>query len=290
MQSLTVLIRMTGLLLLTPQNSDGTGTMHVVMPKTGASVGTPIHFAQLGYDPTLFGPACPHQLEDGLCYLDVGSSMVNIGARASGPGTTLPQPGIADITEATGANVPRSRFEKKDTKVFALINLYSATITDTCAIAEWEYGPPQHRRRQNLSNVVDWKIQNLPGTDLPLYRNNMPGEAVDSVPLVTLRPAQGTRTIELYLRHSSKPAASGRHFHVLHDLAGAGGTNLPDTPVPIILNGEPRQCDWVVPHGSVWLELHRAISTRDGSEMPLLKLRDDPTTQSCIVGSGLPVH
>lgn len=271
--TVTLVIRMTGLLLLTPADAHGGRPTYVLVPQTHQLAEA--HSARLGYR----AQGCPSRT-GGICWLDMNDWSYQVAPGASHPGPA--HVSHANITRITGVPVPQNLFgPQPGAALKSRVMLYGGEVTDSCALARWSI----RNDTVTMPNVIEWTIRDVPESNLMIIRTplHQPGARPDTIPL---RPLAG-QPVELFIGNipevewrggwSPHPALSdtATHFHAVYDLLNA-------------------------PHGQRYLPVYRGRTGEMCSPMwpvdrPQYALqpagaRDhpSPTTVSCMIGSGFP--
>lgn len=253
-----VVVRMTGLLLLTPSNPSNARPTHVLIPKTSYPV--PIHFAQIGYRAHPDPGNCATYV-DGICYLDMDGWSMDISAGAN-PGGSIAMPsGAANVSDAVQKPLPKELLNDFPdmTRLRSRITLHAGQEKEGCALAKWKWTPQSTgiETHLDLANVVEWEIPNMPLTRgrLLLVRKRLDGLGTPET--IDLGEPGGSGTIELFVRHiptdelDHRPSNVGpptlgheaRHFQAYYDLLGHQGGNRPIPRVSRTV-GYPRGCRW----------------------------------------------
>jgi hypothetical protein len=290
--AVTVLIRMTGLLLLTPSNTSGRLPVHVLMPATG---NLSAHVAQVGFRGA--NTRWCAFWDDGICYVNMEGWSLDI-RRPVGPtsGTTHMPKGAANVSSTVGRRVRSQHLGQTPGRmVRSRISLYSGSVSATCAIASWRWTSTS--TRDTLANVLDWTISNWGRKYLVLTRQPLDPQPHESAEIIdTLYADPVTNTIELFIRHvpaaeqdhdyvSNLPpqqdthtsGSQRNHFHGYYDLLGVrhdGVRPVPSDPRRLIENGqEKRWCPW---------------ATVAGPERLVIIDVKNAGTMSCMVAAGNP--
>jgi hypothetical protein len=206
MDSILVVIRLTGLLLVTPANGNG-GPMHILFPEPPGGIGA--HVAQIGFwkaDRT----GCEHWIEisdlpdkRGVCYVRLNNSTLTLGRE-----------GNSQLVAVPGGNASRVDNHPVDTAFLAptlqdapalralrtRITLHEGFFDDSCALGRFTLRQHGEVRPVNLFNVLRWTYR-LPLRDsileLARRRFRTTGVGVDSIWKVS---ADKSHTIELFIR------------------------------------------------------------------------------------------
>jgi len=223
---LTVLIQMTGLLLIVPPQQNG-GETHVIAPTIRPGMGR--HVAWIG-----FGIAQGSSYESRLCVRyqaahNAAICYVNLDDWSVRPIGTLGLPGTLDSGNlpnnavnltpgSAGHRVNRSAAKGWIRSELAFV---SGRAANPCAVGRWSYTPvggtaqPRH-----LANVLEWVIQQ-PGNskfELVFERRSPPHDSVT----VTLPSSSGV--VALVIAHVPE--------NEIPDLPGGGGTHGDPYPGP----------------------------------------------------------
>lgn len=275
--AVTLLIRMTGLLLFVPdQGTDGRPT-HILMPHTGMSM--PAHVAQVGYR-SATGAGCD-EYWDRICYFNVTGYSVRMPASsASEPPAQLPA-GAINLTNLVQRRVPRSYLDgaPPPDRVRSRITLPSGEVRAHCGLVDFTIAgagfQPNH--------VVDWTVSDVALADgrLVLVRVPFSGEKPDTILNVVLTANQ---EFNLFVRQVPEterdhpapedPPALGdlaHHFHAFYDMLGVEDDPA-KRPIPRVSGtvGHPRACPWFE------------------AALARVEITPSPTTVNCMVASALP--
>lgn len=235
--TVALVIRMTGLLLITPADAGGGGPVHVLFPRTGL-LAEP-HVAQVGYR----APECAAR-PDGICWRDIDGWSLDVGGGSAPGPVRFPYP-ESNLSNLFGVHVPAALLgTAPDPGVLAArVTLRSGAVTGACALGRWSI--PHPAPGVPMANVVEWTVPGLDPESVVL-RGTRLGDA-DVTETIRL-PANGSGTIELYIRHLPRgevdfhdgiatgyqpapaiPGEPAKHFGPLYDLldAGAGQRHLP---------------------------------------------------------------
>lgn len=265
--TVSLIIRLTGLLVFAPQNSAGNMPVHVLMPQI---TDTTPHFAQLGYR----GPnsGCAY-FQHGICYINLDGLSLEIGRNVPGPTVALPH-GASNVSNASGRRVlPQLVGPRPDaTLLRSRITLNQGAVSDTCSMGRWEF----EGTIRGLHNVVEWTVPDLPSGPVELVLKSLDGTT--TVRTLRLTP-NNAGEVELYVRHVTRrerdhnvtgPAPAlgdaAHHFDEVYKLFGAPHEN---TPVPVYRGTTGKRCGWI---------------REPGGNLPTRS----PGTVSCMVSSGTP--
>jgi hypothetical protein len=293
MQSFTLVIKMTGLLLLTPDTQAGNMPVHVLMPEPH---GIDAHVAQVGYRSTAAecrGANSKYDRDIGICYQDMTGWLMDIPEGLTAPTSTLRLPrGLANVSSASSGLVDRSFFSDNPpgTKLRSRVSIHAGRPVDSCELGWWVYHTSLVAL---LTNVLTWEVPDAGQGSLVLRRRRF-GSSV-SEELVTLLPNNGI--VELFIRqippdqslhymrmdpsHARNPTpASGRaanfsigtrpsHFSAYYRMLGVTG------PLPRLVVKYSPTCTWA-----------RSLDLTISGELDPFS----PGTASCMVASALPVQ
>jgi hypothetical protein len=252
--TVALVIRMTGLLLITPADAGGSGPVHVLFPQTG-HLREP-HVAQVGYR----APECAAR-PDGICWRDIAGLSLEVGQAAAAGPVRLPYP-ESNLSNLLGLHVPASFLgTAPDAGVLkSRVTLNSGAVTGACALGRWSI--PHPAPGVPLANVVEWTIPDLPAESVVLRGTRLGQPGVTE----TIRlPTNGSGTIELYIRHLPQdeanyedgivteyepapaiPGEPAKHFGPLYELLDGG----PDArPLPVFLGETGESCRALWPIG-----------------------------------------
>jgi hypothetical protein len=274
--SVTLLIRMSGLLLFVPDQGTDSRPTHILMPVTGASM--PAHVAQVGYR-SVTSAGCD-EYWDGICYFNVTGYSVRMPASStSEPPTQLP--GAINLTNFVQRRVPRRYLDSAPPpdRVRSRITLPSGEVRAQCALVDFTIAGASFQP----NHVVDWTVSDVALADgrLVLVRVPFAGGKTDTI--LNAIPA-ADQSFDLFVRQvpeterhhpgpGDRPALGDRadHFHAFYDMLGVE----PDPakrPIPRVSGtlGHPRACPW----------LEAAVASVD--------IVPSPTTVNCMVAFALP--
>lgn len=200
MDTITVVIQLTGLLLLTPDDPSGRGPMHVLMPETR---NVESHVALL----TFPGDSAEYCLTyvNGRCTVDMDGWSMKLGRKETGTAgrDTLPR-SATNLTRISGGKSVSRRLlgERPGRRVRSRITLRAGGVTDSCSMAEWRYTAVGSGRVEieALANVVDWTIHDVPRNGSLLVRKRLDRVHGDSVEKLAIKyPASGP--LEIFISH-----------------------------------------------------------------------------------------
>lgn len=204
MDTLTVVIQMTGLLLLAPENPSGRGPAHVLVP---AATNLPTHLAWMAFtaDSMESVNRCQFYIS-GLCIIDLDGWSLQLGGGAGPhpPANTIP-PSALNLTRGKGRPIHRDRFgDRPGRKVRSRVSLLAGGVTDTCALADWQYDDPDTAKPPEtvrLANMVEWTIPGIPQKVLPMVLRPLDPDSGD-VPVTLPALRAGVRdTAEIFISH-----------------------------------------------------------------------------------------
>lgn len=244
LDSVTVVVHMTGLLLVVPPTQRDGGTT-IVLPQAAG------HVALLGFGRTASSDAVQNlclasgQYADayraGICYVNLDQwSVLPFGENGGRLSSELAVPaGLMDVTDASGG----------DYKVPLQTNNFRSVVfkrgwfgPTTCSLANWTYTPvtsgglKKTPRTRPLYNLVDWEIRHPANPRLEFV-------SASGVPVpVELPVTAGEDRIELLLAHvpigdqaqlppAGRPTPAGAvdsaaHFHAYYNLLRKPGNPL----------------------------------------------------------------
>lgn len=191
LNSITVVIHITGLLLIVPPHPGG-NTTYVVMPPHG----TPKHAARIGFEGPNTAGLCVAHL-GGICYVDMNTwSLDPIGAGGT-PATPTIDGFPREVINLTHGSGNQHRVNTSTLGNQVLATFVAGRPTRPCSLGQWYYNPvgALNQRIVAIANVLDWEIR-LPGSSLQLVFRRRDNSA--TVP-VTLEPPFGT--INLLIAH-----------------------------------------------------------------------------------------
>jgi|GEM_PF-5229382 len=271
MLQITVLIRLTGLLLLTPDKQAGDLPMHVLMPSPGAHVPMP-HVPEIGfltssaaackpYSGSTTAPAAfQYDPQERVCYVNMNGWWMEIGTRRIGnpPAPQLP-PGVMNLSTALGFFVERSLLgNTPDSRIRSRVTLNDGVPGDTCnrfrfRVRKRDVNGTVKDTVLSLTNVLDWQIHQFQQPNLVLVRRRLnPPQGMDKPDTLFIVPPRGG-VITLFVRQLTQkekdhvgipsPALgdSATHFHAYLDLL-----KVPESGrrVPTLQSTGGPPCDW----------------------------------------------
>jgi hypothetical protein len=270
MFQISVVVKMSGLLLLTPSNSGHALPYYALLPQ---AAGHEAHFAFR--QPTGSCPAGTVR-EDDLCQFRFEGDEITIGAPV--PTESVPLNGsVGNVSKAAGVPVPRSLLgdhPPTDT-LRARIRLNAGTQTDQCYLARWFFnGDPW----APLGNVITWTFSQSESGNLVLVLRKLADLDAPPETIVVRRPASGP--FELFILHApprDDPKASflmeARHFDYYYDMLGVAPAGR--RPLPVLLRKEAPDCFSAWTRTPAGLDHISRVSTAPGA----------PT---CLVAGGTP--
>jgi hypothetical protein len=238
---------MTGLLLLTPSNSDYRLPYYALLPQADD------HEAYLAYRQPEGGCLDRSKRDVELCYFDIAGYDITIGP----PTPTEPvkfNGSLGNLSRAAGVPVPAAFLDEQPPETLrARIRLNAGKQTAECHLARWFFnGNPW----APLGNVITWEFTDSRANEvvLTLRRIDRQGEPPET--LVLPRPESGR--IELFIRHTLPEAEENygdsflmeaRHFDYYYDMLGVAPAGW--RPLPVLLRRELSQCPWPAGTGPV---------------------------------------
>lgn len=317
----TVLIRLTGMLLLTPNSQAGALPMHVLMPDRGMYVRMR-HTPEIGFTtpadkcgPRPGSSTDPHAFAydsvEGVCYVNMAGWSMEIGKSPPTPAHVALPTGTNNLSAVLQRYVDRSLLgDTPDARVRARLTLNEGAPGAPCD----RYSFHVQRRGADgvlkdtvmyLTSVLGWEIKNFPSSTLVLVRrrlNPQPGQRPDTVAIV---PRDGN-VIRVYVRQLSDrdrqhlppetPAAGdpATHFHAYFDLLKVP---LAERPVPTLAASQPAVgCSWsfverAEPPAQRALAMVMAQNEREHAVRAAFWTRiDAASTAGCMVASALPAE
>jgi hypothetical protein len=271
MDTITVIVHMTGLLLLAPSSPTGAYPLHVLAPRPNATM--PHHAPELGWSSTKH--ACDtsryrFDKAEKLCYVRLDSMAVELGAGGQPTSSLVPPVGL--VVVSTQANpVKRAWFgNMPGDEIRSRVTLLSGSARVGCPYAKWKVGSTE----VILDNVVNWVSTGVPGPSITLMgsRLNVDSTNPPTVNLGTLQAKHGV--IELWLRQEPSGAMGGGsgsqnkavHFHSFYDVLGVGANDQTARRIPEVKTKLNRHCRW---------------GSKDF-------LDENPGTATCMPAGGLP--
>lgn len=223
---ITVLIHLTGLLVVVPPKGSGDMTYVVMAEPT-----TEPHVAQIGFEAATNRPGlCKHH-QQGICYVEIGVNTGDWSLEPVGAGGTTQMPGmgqlprgLVNLTRGSGGNY-RVDTSALGNRALARFGSGRPSVSyPPCSLAEWTYKPNGAPTAETVypANVVSWEME-LPQSSFQLVFKRVGGTPNDTA-IVTLTP-------------SGKPVEIVAAYLPVNDMARlrAGTPNLP----PVYTAGTP---------------------------------------------------
>ncbi|HKP75017.1 MAG TPA: hypothetical protein VJT67_05705 [Longimicrobiaceae bacterium] len=265
---ITVVVRLTGLLLMVPDSHvhDSAGgdkgglPMHVLMPVEGAHV--PAHFAEIGWrsteeactEPYVYTSDTEHA---GFCWANLDGWSLDLGQGGSPTGTfDTPRHRPLIGGGPLGHAVDRTLFGPTPGRALrSRITLYSGSVTGECPFAKWDF---RGETDKELTSVLTWTFTTGTLRELTLVRlQDNRGDPADTMTIGLPTPERNT--LELYVRYipvdeyakGHKNGEIGKtmatHLHAFYDLlkVGAGAR-----PFPLFKGETGTPCDFPKTPGS----------------------------------------
>jgi hypothetical protein len=190
----TIVVQMTGLLMLAPENKAGK-PVHIFMPPPPDSA----HYAFIVF-------RCPGGVED-ICGADMdGWSLEPIGATGSSGTARMPHGALNYSRGAGGVNLNLQR-ARRDARSWVTL-LGGSASPRPCSLATWSFDDYGSTPRDwvPLINVLEWQIPDLPQDSVVLVRRRIdkPGEREK---LAVLRPDSAGR-VEILVAHMTEQEAA----------------------------------------------------------------------------------
>jgi hypothetical protein len=242
MLQIGVVIKMSGLLLLTPSTSEGQLPYYALLPKENH------HEARLGYrEPTGLCPAGTEK--DGeICYFRIEGYDITIGTYTPAGPIEL-NGAVANVSRAAGMPVRTSllgNHPPTDT-LQARVRLNAGEQTDQCYLARWFFnGNPW----APLGNVITWTFTHSEPGNLKLTFRKLDNLGGPTRTVEVPHPARGD--VELFILHALPPPEDtrtsflmeARHFDHYYNMLGVAPTGR--RPLPVLLRRDPLRsgCPW----------------------------------------------
>jgi hypothetical protein len=198
--SLTIVLQLTGLLMIVPPNPGTIGPTQVLMPEPNAPDDLN-HVAVIGFRRNGTEQQCDAGSDREFCFVRMDGWVLDpLPGRSSR--VTLPR-SVLNLTQGSGGRrVHPNNFgiNAQRDSLRSRITLGGGSLTDTCHLARWSFDPVGSARRDtfSLSNVVEWTIPDVPVDRVSLVRRRLNGSSPQS--LTTLLPDSSGR-IELLVAH-----------------------------------------------------------------------------------------
>jgi hypothetical protein len=302
MTTLTIVIRLTGLLLLTPESYNPIDRqyylpLNVLMPQTPGPVQIARHIPEIVFSST--SQECPTKMDHlkldqywraGYCHVNIDGWSVDIGTPSTPTifAETVPQ---ANLSRFFGVPLKRSLFtEVPGTQGGAIashVNIYGGSQSGKCLFGTFTIGSSSP---VPLINVVEWTTS-VQSATFPLVRRRTKAGVEEREELTTLRAGKST----VYVRNAPEPT-------YLSELPiGIARRMRSSTMAAVHARPHPVNHQYTVDHYRAFFhllnvtadppQLHQQSNERcpwdpDVSRKALRK--DDPGTQTCMVGVGLP--
>jgi hypothetical protein len=275
MFQIPVVIKMSGLLLLTPSNSSNALPYYALLPNASG------HEAYFAYRQTA-REGCEEWVEEQqLCVFDPAGYEITIGSAISmtAPSEVELNGAVGNVSKAAGVLVPASLLGSHPSTdgvrgIRARIRLNAGEQTDQCYLARWFFnGNPW----APLGNIVTWQFTADPG-DLVLTRRKLADLEAPPETIVVRRPASGP--FELFILHvpqkenySASFLMEARHFNHYYDMLGVAPAGR--RPLPVMLRKQPSDCY------SSWTQ-------RPGDLVAIHRVSTSPGAPTCLVAGGTP--
>ena len=216
--SLTIVIQLTGLLMLVPPSPGQSGPTRVLMPEPDHIR----HEAVLAYrNPA--GHACSEGIlvSGEFCFVRMeGWELDPLPGRARS--VNLPRTIMNLTRNGGGIRVHRNLLASNPPRdsLRARFTLGGGDVSGACPMGRWTFDPvgAQQRDTISLANVVEWTIPDVPQDSIVLVRRRLSGGSAQK--LVTLYPERGR--IELLIAHVP-PGALIKFQRLLSRLARHSG-------------------------------------------------------------------
>lgn len=262
MLQIGIVIKMTGLLLLTPSTANSDPPLHVLMPAAHE------HLARIGYRQAEKGDCLDYDSDDGICYRDMEGFSMEIGASfTTQRASPVPLNGaLGNLTRASRVPVDTAFFGNKapPERLRARITLLSGSQIDECHLGRWLFN---WNLWAPLANVVTWEIPDTSTRELALVRRRLGSDPSEPPETLTVLRREGDQPIELFITHlpvggrivSAEAAAqpvpsSGEprprfrllmkadHFNAYYDMLGVDSAAR--RPLPRLLWKVGSMCPW----------------------------------------------
>lgn len=281
----SVLIRITGLLLLSPASGTSNHPTYVLMPTTQER-----HYAQVGFV-SRSGAGCAWY-QDRICYVDIDGWSLEIG-NAEASTAAQPPYGLPNLSKAVERPVRSDVLAPTpNTAVLrARIALNAGDKAHTCPIARWEFS----RDTVELPNVVEWRIPDLGAQTLVLKRSRL--DDPSTVDTITILEPEVNGIIYLFIRHVPEAERDHRykgrvlalgdpatHFAAMYNLLDM--TENRNRPLPTYRGRTWNVCAWAVEERIQSLQLQMAMGPERRKPLDLDFL--NPGTLTCMPASGTP--
>jgi hypothetical protein len=186
-----VLIKLTGLLLLTPDTHAGALPMHVLMPDSGNHA-SPTHYPEIGYHtrtPRECGPrpgsttdpaAFYYDSIQQICYVNMDGWSMEIGTRKDDSTSVVLPLGTYNLSTALGTYVDRKLLsDSPGTHVRSHLTLNEGAPEPDSSCAPYLFTVPRKRPNgvetdsMRLTNVVAWRISDFREPGVVLVRRRL---------------------------------------------------------------------------------------------------------------------
>ncbi|HKP75016.1 MAG TPA: hypothetical protein VJT67_05700 [Longimicrobiaceae bacterium] len=201
----TVVVHLTGLLLLVPQTDvmqgqqhSGNLPLHVLMPATG--IDAPAHVAQIAWKSTAEECSEPDTFWMEFCWASLDGMSVEIGSGGLPAANAAIRPGgsvvVADRPQTLRRAVFNNLFsDHPPRRLRARVSLLAGQVAETCKIGVWRFGT----REDSVTSVLTWKFEINPDSirTLTLTEFREDPEAPTRSRTVRLPPVANGGTLEL---------------------------------------------------------------------------------------------
>jgi hypothetical protein len=197
MDTLTIVIQLTGLLMIVPPNGPG-GPTHVLMPEPDHVR----HEAYIGFRRTPGAQHCEEDLSSEFRFVRMEGWVLDPLPGSGGAAAELPRT-ILNVTRGSGGRPVRPDHlvaNPRRNPLRSRVTFGGGNVTDTCQMGRWRFDPVGRARRDtiSLSNVVEWTIPDVPQGSIVLKRRPLGGGSEQE--LATLYP-DGAGRVELLVAH-----------------------------------------------------------------------------------------
>jgi hypothetical protein len=292
MVPITIVIQMTGLLLLSPSRSTGELPMYVLMPAPMALMAP--HAPMVGFRSNPGNCPGTYDAAENVCYVDMDGWSMTIGTLAATSARASLPSGALNLSATTGRFVPPTLFgpQPDDPSLRGRVILNAGTVSNACDRFFFNVG----QTMMSLTNVLEWRITDYNQPTLTLVRTPLASGGGAERTVAILTPVNGE--IELFIRNlpvgvtpggSAAAGDSATHFHAYYDLLGVPS---PGRVIPVVqsTSGPSASCSWAgARHMTLFNDGRNALFTGVGqSILPMSTVSTGPGTPTCMVAGGLP--
>jgi hypothetical protein len=275
MFQISVVIKLSGLLLLTPSNSDYELPYYALLPRADG------HEAYFAYRRPTDDCVEPTEWDGELCYLNIEGYDITIGASVPPAGSMPFNGSLGNVSGAAGIPVPEAFVGEHPPaeKLRGRIRLNAGEQTAECHLGRWLFNG---NLWAPLGNVVTWEFTDSRTNDLVLTLRNLANSTTQTL---VVQGSQSQNTFELFILHVPEEddrrvsfLMKARHFNHYYDMLGVDPAGR--RPLPRLLLKVGSECSWLPSDDPVT----KALADTRGIRL----LRTAPGAPTCLVAGGTP--